>query len=360
MNKLLYLPCLLVLMACGGEQTPADEQPATAITLQGEAQGTTYSITFLTAEGKEKAVTKTDIDSILTVFDQSLSTYQLESHISMFNTLNQPILYAGVPFFEAVYNLSLEVAAQTEGAFDVRIKPLVNYWGFGEEKWTNDVVDSAAVDSILQLVTQGEITFVYYYDTLVTNTAPTTPTGVVKDDARVKLDFNAVAQGYSVDVLANYLESNGCSNYMVELGGEVRAKGVNAEGLAWRIGVDKPVEDAVERELQAIVSLQDKALATSGSYRKFYEKNGIKYSHTINPKTGYPVNHSLLSATVMANDCGTADAYATAFMVMGVEATQAFLTTHPELEVYLIYANAAGEWETFASPGMVEVLEELE
>ena len=178
-------------------------------------------------------------------------------------------------------------------------------------------------------------------------------------EKRVDMGFNAIAQGFSVDVIAEYLQEQGINNYMVELGGEVLCLGVNSKGKPWRIAIDKPV-DGDERVFQAIVDVQNKALATSGSYRKYFEENGKKYSHAIDPRTGYPVQHSLLSATVLANDCMLADAYATAFLVMGVEETQAFLNDHPELDmdVYLIY-DEAGEFVSWMTDGMKNRIEEL-
>ena len=174
------------------------------------------------------------------------------------------------------------------------------------------------------------------------------------------LDFNAIAQGYTVDVLADFFESNGIENYLIEWGGEIKARGKNHDEQWWKIGIDKPVENIDEREIEAVIELKNMALATSGSYRKFYEKDGIKYSHTIDPKTGYPVQHSLLSATVLANDCMTADAYATAFMVMGMEKARVFLKDNKDLDldVYFIYSTEAGVWKTYYSKDLEEVIVE--
>jgi thiamine biosynthesis lipoprotein len=175
------------------------------------------------------------------------------------------------------------------------------------------------------------------------------------------LDFNAIAQGYSVDVLAYFLERKGISNYMVELGGEVIAKGKKNDKEYWKIGIDQPNETTTEdRPLQAIVRLRDKALATSGNYRKFYEENGQKYSHIIHPKTGYPAKHNLLSATVISDECMTADAYATAFMVMGLERSKQFLAENKalKLEVHFIYSEN-DTWKTFTSESLKEWTEEI-
>ncbi|MCB0410235.1 MAG: FAD:protein FMN transferase, partial [Flavobacteriales bacterium] len=180
---------------------------------------------------------------------------------------------------------------------------------------------------------------------------------VMKINPGTMLDFNAIAQGYSVDVLALFLEEKGIENYMVEVGGELRVKGVNKNDTLWRVGIDKPIENNRERELQAIISLENSSLATSGNYRKFYEKDGVKYSHTINPLTGYPVQHSLLSVTVIAPTCALADAYATAFMVLGLEKSKQIVENNPDLEAFFIYSNEKNEMETFATKQIRKFIE---
>ncbi len=184
---------------------------------------------------------------------------------------------------------------------------------------------------------------------------------VTKDSPGIKFDSNAIAQGQSVDVVADFLKQRGIVNYMVEIGGEVKAEGKNAKSKLWRIGVDKPIDDpdATNRELKAVIALENKALATSGNYRKFYIRDGVKYSHTIDPKTGYPVNHSLLSVTVVASDCTSADGYATAFMVMGFDKTVKFLASHPELTAYLIADDSEGGYIEFISEGLKKYIEEM-
>ncbi|MCH7859882.1 MAG: FAD:protein FMN transferase [Candidatus Marinimicrobia bacterium] len=237
------------------------------------------------------------------------------------------------------------MAERTDGAFDPTVAPLVNAWGFGFTEGASDV-DSAMIDSILNYVNYKLVRLENHK--------------IAKDKPGVMLDFNAIAQGYTVDVLADFLESKGIDNYLIELGGELKARGKNQDEKWWKIGIDKPVENINEREIEAVIELKNKALATSGSYRKFYVKDGIKYSHTIDPKTGYPVNHSLLSATVLANDCMTADAYATAFMVIGIEKANAFLKENKDLDldVYFIYSTEEGLWKTYYSKDLEEVIVE--
>ena len=173
------------------------------------------------------------------------------------------------------------------------------------------------------------------------------------------LDMNAIAQGYSVDVVAGFLDAMDIRNYMVEIGGELKTHGQNPQGNPWRIGIDKPIEgnQLAGLELEAVVNLTDRSLATSGNYRRFYEKDGIKYSHTIDPFTGYPVKHSLLSATVICKECLYADAYATAFMVMGTEKSKIFLESRPDLHAFLIYNNEKGEYMVWGTPGLEKILE---
>jgi len=192
------------------------------------------------------------------------------------------------------------------------------------------------------------------------NSIDTLPSKITKRTPQFKIVFNGIAQGQAVDVICKYLDQKGAQNYYVEIGGEVKVKGVNAQNNVWTIGIDKPIDNstATNRELIHVIELQNKAVATSGNYRQFYEKNGVKYSHTINPKTGYPVTHSLLSATVVANSCALADGYATAFMVMGTERAKAFVENHKELglELFLVYNTVDGEMETYLTEGFKNIL----
>jgi thiamine biosynthesis lipoprotein len=181
----------------------------------------------------------------------------------------------------------------------------------------------------------------------------------VKNDERTTIDFNAIAQGYSVDLVGTFLEARGIENYLVDIGGEVKARGVKPDGSFWKIGIEKPARQKNdERELKEIIVLKNKSVATSGSYRKFYEKDGVRYSHTIDPKTGYPVQHSLLSVSVVADNTALADAYATSFMVMGLERSKQFLRLHPELDAFFIYADDQGNYRTYATEGFKKYVTE--
>lgn len=352
----------VLFTACSGnnnsETTLTDSLATKRLEFFGNTQGTTFSIIC----NDPIDITIEEIESILRNFDLALSAYIPNSTLSQLNDAPAGTFEYRDSFnyFNRCYLLSQELWQLSERTFDPTVYPLVNGWGFLKDP--QQVPDSSTVDSLRSLVGFGKgINF-----TLLTQADSMGkvfgPNQIIKHNARAKLDFNAIAQGIAVDVLAEELVRRGAKNYFVEIGGEIRVGGRNTEGNFWSIGIDKPIENssADERELQEIVYLTDRSVATSGSYRKFYEKDGIKYSHTIDPFTGYPVQHSLLSATVVADDCGTADALATALMVMGPDKSIQFLSAHPELkiEAYLIFNNDKGRLDTFATPGFAKLLEE--
>jgi thiamine biosynthesis lipoprotein len=323
----------ILLFSCNNESNQL-------IKIAGAAQGTTWHIAYLSGSNTNY---KKEIDSILKAIDLSLSTYVPVSIISRINKNDTTVIVD--KHFTEVFDKAVEVSEKTAGLFDVTVAPVINAWGFGFKKKAK--VDSTMIDTLLQLVG---------YKMVRLNDKK-----IVKAKPQIMLDFNAIAQGYSVDVLAYFLERKGISNYMVELGGEVMAKGKKNDKEDWKIGIDQPNETTTEdRPLQAIVRLRDKALATSGNYRKFYEENGQKYSHIIHPKTGYPAKHNLLSATVISDECMTADAYATAFMVMGLERSKQFLAENKalKLEVHFIYSEN-NTWKTFTSESLKEWTEEI-
>jgi thiamine biosynthesis lipoprotein len=330
---------LLPILACIIFFTGCKSNKKSLITVEGNAQGTTYHISYLSDDGINH---KTVIDSLLNKIDASMSTWLPNSIISRINNNDNSVIVD--QYFIDVFNKSLEVSEKTDGLFDVTVGPLVNSWGFGSTKKATQ--DSNTIDSVLHFVG-------YKMVKLEDNK-------IIKAKPEIKIDFNAIAQGYSVDIIANYLESKGINNYLVELGGELKAKG-KKENENWKVGIDKPNEkESSERELEAVIELNNKALATSGNYRKFYEEGGQKFSHIINPRTGYPAKQNLLSATVIADDGITADAYATAFMVMGLKKSIQFLEANKELklEVYFIYDNK-GIWKTYASESLKNSIREL-
>lgn len=302
------------------------------ITIQGNTQGTSYKILYVTDSVIRY---NEEVDSILFAVDRSMSAWNPHSVLSKLN--RGDIDSISDPLFKAVILRGQEISKMTNGAFDMTIAPLVNAWGFGAED--RDQLDSALVDSLL-----GVTGYKRFH--LLSN-------GRIHRPAGMQLDVNAIAQGYSVDLLAEFLESKGIYNYLVEVGGEMRANGRKYEGRSWLVGVDKPTEQIQEERFQVTLDLDTAALATSGNYRKFFvdEETGVKYSHTIDPTTGYPVRHRLLSATIISEDCITADAIATACMVMGLDEAKAFIQDHPELDAYFIYSDIAGEFQEWWTPG---------
>lgn len=240
--------------------------------------------------------------------------------------------------FQEVFSLAEKISTETGGAFDITVAPMVNEWGFGFKKGVEPT--KAVLDSIRALVGYQKVSLKDNH--------------VVKQDPRIMLDCSAIAKGYGTDVVARYLKRKGITNFMVEIGGEVVTHGVSDKNVAWRIGVNKPTDDSLNtnQELQAVLEVSNQAMATSGNYRNFYYKNGKKYAHTIDPTTGYPVQHNILSATVLAKDCATADAYATSFMVLGMDGAKKILAKHPELMAYLIYSDQHGKNQIWFSPSM--------
>ncbi len=309
------------------------------ITITGLTQGTTYQITYEIRKGKNL---KPEIESLLADFDLSLSIYHDSSVISRFNR-NDSLVEADNRFKE-VFKKAYEVYLKTDGAFDITVGPIVNALGFG----TTDTLrfDSALIDSLMTYIGMDKVSL--------------QGNKLIKKDKNILLDVNAIAQGYSVDVVAAYLDSKRIRNYMVDIGGEVKTKGLNPNSEIWRIGIDRPVEGNMipGADLQAIIRLNNRSLATSGNYRQYYEKDGVKYVHTIDPKTGYPVVSNLLSASVIADDCMTADAYATAFMVFGLERSIKFLNENSFLEAYLVYSDTSGRFQVYRSEGLADIVEE--
>ena len=326
MKNIFYL-LALILFACSSSDNRI------LVKNSGEAQGSYYHIQYLSEHGENY---KSQIDSILLEVDSSLSIYK---DYSLISKLNKGENIKTDKLFNAVFLGAEKVFLESEGNFDCSVSPLVNAWGFYKNSFGDSlVIDSSKFRKILPYVGFDKINL--FTDSLVL------PKGM-------SLDFNSIAQGYTVDVIAKFLESKGDSNFLVEVGGELLAKGKNADGNIWRVGVDKPSEE-IDREdrFQFILDLENKALATSGNYRKFYEQNGVKYAHTINPFTGFPEQNRLLSVTVIHDNCMLADAYATAFMVMGVKQSKQFIKAHSEIEIYLVYTGKDGDWRTFISPAM--------
>ena len=340
-KRLLWQIPFLLLLIAGTVWVIKNQQDMPYQSNEGKVFGTYYKITY-----QHNDDLKTGIEAELNKVDSALSMFNEESVISRINQGEQqiPDTETGQMFLD-VYNLAQSISKETDGAFDITVAPLVNAWGFGFKGGKTPT--PAQVDSIRQFVGYKKVTL----------TNPTS--SLKKQDSRIMLDCSAIAKGYGCDVVARYLEQQGITNYMVMIGGEVVTKGINPTRLPWRIGVTKPEDDSlgIKQETQTVLNVTDKAMATSGNYRNFYYKGGKKYAHTIDPKTGYPVQHSLLSATVLAKDCATADAYATSFMVMGMERAQQLLERHPELMAYFIYTDGKGELAVWFSPSLKDKIE---
>lgn len=305
MRRLLIIACgLLMLVSCAQKEYRQNTN---------FVFGTIYNITYQSDKDLQQ-----EIEAELMKVDGEFSMFNPQSTVARINSGDSTVERSEM--FNEIYQLAQTVSTETDGAFDITVAPLVNAWGFGFKH--EQLPTPEQVDSLLRL--------------------------------RNQMDFSAIAKGYGCDVVARLLESHGIHNYMVEIGGEVVVSGVNAKGDDWHIGITKPTDDSltVEGEMQTVLRITDRAMATSGNYRNFYYQGGRKYAHTIDPRTGYPVQHSLLSATVLAENCATADAYATSFMVLGVEGAKAVLARHPELMAYLIYTDEKGQLATWASPAL--------
>jgi thiamine biosynthesis lipoprotein len=345
-KNIIYSIVLLLLVAIvylyrQNQQQPevkVEEVGSGKVTFSGNTMGTSYRIVYLDPNERDF---KKEIDSLLAVFNNSLSTYIEDSEISRFN--RQDTLQFESAYFYPILKSSDKVYNETQGAFDPTVGPLVNLWGFGPGG--PQLKDSVNIEKMLPLVNFKAVS----YDSLE-----------VRKKEGMYLDFSAIAKGYGVDVIADFLSSQGIEDMLVEIGGELVAKGVNDKGELWKVGINRPEELGRADQLVSIIALDNKALATSGNYRNFYEADGMKISHTIDPATGRPVKHGLLSATVIANDCMAADAYATAMMVMGTEKSVAFQKSLNDIEIFLIYNNEDGELDFYASEGIKPYLSFIE
>jgi thiamine biosynthesis lipoprotein len=337
MNRKFYKPLLFAIIAFIAGSCAA---PPEFLTFRGFAQGTTYSVIYEDVAGIDNQAMRDTVEAVLREFDMSMSFYVDSSIISRINRNEyaEPDKY-----FVEIFNISKEVWELTDGAFDITVGPLVNAYGFGRD--TLPTFSEAVRDSLMNLVGMEKVDLV---DGLL-----------VKKDPGITLDFNAIAQGYSVDVVSDLLESMGIKNYLVEIGGEVKAGGTKY-GQYWRVGVDKPEDgnDTPGAELQAIIRMKNVSLNTSGNYRSFYVDNGVKYSHTIDPKTGDPARNTLLSATIVAPECAWADAIATGCMVMGTEKAIELINSRKELEGFLVYSDESGNYRTWISKGLEKLVDE--
>jgi len=335
-KKLIWQLPFLVLLIVGTVLIIRQQRAIPYQSNSGMVFGTVYNITYECDSDLHQAI-KAELQKV----DNSLSPFNPQSVITAINQ-NKDV----VPdeMFQTVFNKAMEISRETNGAFDITVAPLVNAWGFG---FKNGIQPNRhQVDSLCRLIGYEKVSL--------------KDGRVVKQMPDIMLDCSAIAKGFGSDVVAHFLKQKGVKNYMVEIGGEIVTSGVNPQRLPWKIGVTKPTDDtlSVKSEIQSILNVTDLAMATSGNYRNFYYKGGKKYAHTIDPKTGYPVQHSLLSATVLAKDCATADAYATSFMVLGVDGAKKVLERHPELMAYFIYSDANGQNTVWCSPSLKDKIVE--
>ena len=329
-KRLIWQIPFLVLLIVGTVLIIRQQQSTPYQKNAGLIFGTTYSVTYQYGEDLQK-----EIEAELKKVDADFSMFNSQSLVARLNKGENPELSSD---FIDVFKLARQVSEDTDGAFDITVAPLVNAWGFGFKN--EQMPTKEQVDSLRQLIGYQHVIL---KDKTITMQKP-----------GMMLDFSAIAKGYGVDVVARLLERHDIKNYMVEIGGEITTRGINPERVPWRIGVNKPNEDALNEshELQTILNVTDKAMATSGNYRNFYVKGGKKYAHTIDPKTGYPVQHTLLSATVLTDRCAKADAYATSFMVLGMDGAKQILERHKELMAYLIFTDRKGNLTVWYSPSL--------
>lgn len=331
-----------VLYAC-------EENPKGYYQYRGNTMGTYYSVTF---ETTDQHTTQADVEKVLADVNTALSTYISTSQISKFNQSKKGItLPRQDSFLRVVYLKAKEYHDKTNGIYDPTVLPLVNHWGFGSE-----AVDKSkkrehrrTVDSLLQFVVMDSIEYIehngYKY--------------LRKLKKGMQLDFSSIAKGYGIDVLSEYLERKGVKNYLVDIGGEAKASGFNKEGQVWKIAINRPDEEATPSDVELVITLDEKSIATSGNYRNVYTIDGKKYSHTINPRTGYPERSNLLSATVIADDCVDADAIATVLMVSGLKKGKLFLSKASGVEACMIYdADGDDHYERFYTDGFKQYVVE--
>ena len=326
-NLWCLVSVLTVLCSC-------TQQPKKLV-LQGEAQGSYYAITYFDEQGRDF---QHEIDSIFHAVDLSVNLWVDSSVISKVNRNEEVTLD---PIFIDNFRIAHEAASLSAGFFDPTISPIVAAWGFSYK--SGDSITPQLIDSLKELVNYRKIR--------IENGK------VVKENPAITLDFNAIAQGYTSDLIAAFLDSRGVKNYLVDTGGEIMARGEKPNGQPWIVGIEKPAENwDSEQEVHTRIALRDKGLVTSGSTRKYVERDGKRYSHCINPKTGYPVEHQLLSATVLANNAVWADALASICMVTGMEQSLPLMESMDDVEVYYIFVNGQGELETYATPGFTDLI----
>ncbi len=332
-RNLLILSSLIILGWQCSNPTDKNQNQTNLIRLNGKTMGSGYNVSYRDSLNRNF---QPQIDSFLQELNRQVSTYDSSSIISQLNT-NKLLAWSNTEnsHLTALLLISKQIYTNTNGYFNPAVKPLVNYWGFGyKTKKPIETADPKVVDSLLQIVDFQKISI---------DSNSKDSIFIRKTEPRTQVEFNAIAPGYAADKIAEWLMEKGINDFLVEIGGEIRAKGKSSAQFGWKVGINRPSPDAGLEELQAVVELNDISLATSGNYRSFYEKDGKKYVHTINPKTGYTEQNSLLSASVFAPTAAEADAYATSFMAMGLEKSSELIPKLTSLKVFLIFVDEKGE-----------------
>lgn len=334
-RNILYTVLLLVAMFT--VYLYRKDQAPQPMMVEGETMGTSYHITYFDSKNRNF---KASIDSLLVIINKSINNYDSTSEVSQFNRSTRGIAVS-LPYLLPPIKTAAEVFRASMGAFDPTVMPLVNAWGFSHGKMLN--MNQQRVDSLREFVGFEKIKF--------------TQDSIIKLDSRVQLDFGGIGQGYGADVITDFLKSKGITNMLVELGGEGMACGVNsATGQPWNIGILDPNSTRDSLFFKAYVVLKDKSFTTSGNYFNYKIVDGQKYSHTIDPETGFPVQREILSASIFTSNTTVADAWSTAFMVMGHDKAMEILKQHPELDAFLIFSTPDGKIQTYITPRMQSLI----
>lgn len=341
MKRSLCIPLLVVPLAALLFASCAQRGPR-PISLQGQAQGTYYSIIYYDSQSRNL---QASIDSLFAAFDATASLWVDTSLLCRVNRNETDTL---TPLFADMLRKALYMNAYTHGAFDCTVGSLVDAWGFGAGR--KEELSSAAIDSLLRYTGADQLSLLEDHGVL----------RLGKKHPETRLDFNAIAQGITSDLIGRYLSRQGIYDYLVDVGGEVVAHGAKPDGKPWSVGIERPAENKYSNpEVEMVVALGNRSVVTSGNYRKYYEKDGVKYSHTIDPSTGRPVRHNLLSVSVVDSAAWRADALATSFMVMGLDGGKRFIASHPSDSgaccVLFIY-DSAGFYRTYATPAFRKLI----
>lgn len=343
-----FLPIFLLFLLTACQQAQNNKNSTHSYSkISGQTMGTTY---FVTCQTTNPSLLKADINTLLKEVNQGVNHYDKSATISLLNQASNDLVLdtsqTDAKHFYINLKAAKDIFESTHGALDPTIMPLVNYWGFGyTEKRAITNVDSIKVKQLLELVNFENIQIQSKAGQLY----------VQKKNPAIQLDFSSLAKGYGVDEVGRLLEQKGVKNYLVDIGGEVRAKGVNKRGIPWQLGINTPNTEAALTAFETVISIENQSMATSGNYRNFYEVDGKKYAHTINPTTGYPERNTLLSATVLSKECMIADGFATAFMTMGLDRAYEVAANTPAIEAYFLYALDNGSIGNKYTKGM-EVL----